>query len=129
MRGGVERVHVVGSGGSGMSGLAEVLAASGYRVSGYDLRDGPTCERLRALALRAHMLLGCEGYSRTDFIVPRAPDGHTRFEEPVLLEVNTLPGLTPRSLLPKEAAAEGTDFRTLCLSILRHGLDATRAPR
>ncbi|MCZ6596900.1 MAG: D-alanine--D-alanine ligase [Planctomycetota bacterium] len=91
--------------------------------------DAATCERLRALALRAHTLLGCEGYSRTDFIVPRAPDGHTGFEEPVLLEVNTLPGLTPRSLLPKEAAAEGTDFRTLCLSILRHGLDATRAPR
>ena len=55
MRGRVERVHFVGIGGIGMSGLAEVLAASGYRVSGSDLRDGPACERLRALGVRVEI--------------------------------------------------------------------------
>lgn len=74
------------------------------------------CERVRAQALAAHRALGCEGYSRTDFIVPA--DGG----EPVFLETNTLPGLTPRSLLPKAAAAAGIDYRTLCLWIAANGI-------
>jgi D-alanine-D-alanine ligase len=74
------------------------------------------CARVQAQALAAHRALGCEGYSRTDFIVPR--DGG----EPVFLETNTLPGLTPRSLLPKAAAAAGIDYRTLCLWITASGL-------
>jgi len=45
----------VGIGGIGMSGLAEILAASGYNVSGSDLRDGPTCERLRELGVRVEI--------------------------------------------------------------------------
>ena len=52
MKGRVERVHFVGIGGIGMSGLAEILVASGYRVSGSDLSDGPSCERLRGLGVR-----------------------------------------------------------------------------
>ncbi|MDP6410571.1 MAG: D-alanine--D-alanine ligase [Planctomycetota bacterium] len=70
-----------------------------------------TCERLRELALRAHEVTGCAGTSRTDFIVPKtdASEG-----EPVVLEVNTLPGLTPRSLLPQSAAAGGLGFAELC---------------
>jgi D-alanine-D-alanine ligase len=78
--------------------------------------DEPTCERVRERALAAHRALACEGYSRTDFIVPR--DGG----EPVFLETNTLPGLTDRSLLPKAAAVAGIDYRTLCLWIAAHGL-------
>lgn len=77
--------------------------------------DAPTCERVRACALAAHRALGCEGYSRTDFIVPAAGG------EPVFLETNTLPGLTPRSLLPRSAAAAGIDYRTLCLWIAENG--------
>jgi D-alanine-D-alanine ligase len=73
-------------------------------------------ERVRAQALAAHRALLCGGYSRTDFIVPE--DGG----DPVFLETNTLPGLTPRSLLPKSAAAAGIDYRTLCLWIAAHGL-------
>ncbi|HEX6882553.1 MAG TPA: D-alanine--D-alanine ligase [Planctomycetota bacterium] len=70
------------------------------------------CARARA----AHEALGCAGYSRSDFIVPEGED------EPVFLELNTLPGLTPRSLLPKSAAAAGIDYRTLCLWIAARGL-------
>jgi UDP-N-acetylmuramate--alanine ligase len=47
----VDRVHFVGIGGIGMSGLAEILVASGYRVSGSDLRDSTICERLRGLGV------------------------------------------------------------------------------
>jgi D-alanine-D-alanine ligase len=52
------------------------------------------------LALDAHRALACEGYSRTDMIV--SPDG------PVFLEINTLPGLTRKSFIPQQLAAEGT---------------------
>jgi D-alanine-D-alanine ligase len=78
--------------------------------------DDAACERVRAQALAAHRALGCEGYSRTDFIVPA--DGG----EPVFLETNTLPGLTRRSLLPKSAAVAGIDYRTLCLWIAASGI-------
>jgi D-alanine-D-alanine ligase len=78
--------------------------------------DASACERLRAQALTAHRALGCEGYSRTDFIVPAAGG------DPVFLETNTLPGLTQRSLLPRAAAVAGIDYRTLCLWIAANGI-------
>jgi len=72
-------------------------------------------DRVREAAERAHRTAGCRGYSRVDFICP--PAG-----EPVLLEVNTLPGLTPRSLLPQEAACEGLGYRDLVLEIVDRAL-------
>jgi D-alanine-D-alanine ligase len=59
-----------------------------------------TTRTAQQLALDAHRALGCEGYSRTDMIV--SPAG------PVFLELNTLPGLTRRSFIPQQLAAEGT---------------------
>lgn len=47
----IQRVHFVGIGGIGMSGLAEILHASGYSVSGSDARDSSTTERLRRLGI------------------------------------------------------------------------------
>jgi UDP-N-acetylmuramate--alanine ligase len=52
MRHRVRRVHFVGIGGAGMSGLAEILHASGYAVSGSDLRESATTRRLAALGAR-----------------------------------------------------------------------------
>jgi D-alanine-D-alanine ligase len=46
--------------------------------------------------------------------------------EPVVLEANTLPGFTPTSLLPKEAAALGVGYRELCLEIVALGLEHHR---
>jgi UDP-N-acetylmuramate--alanine ligase len=48
----VRRVHFVGIGGAGMSGLAEILHASGYGVSGSDVRESATTRRLAALGMR-----------------------------------------------------------------------------
>ena len=45
----VRRVHFVGIGGAGMSGIAEVLVNLGYEVSGSDLRQSPATERLATL--------------------------------------------------------------------------------
>lgn len=82
--------------------------------------DAEACERLQERALRAYRALGCEGYARIDFLVP--DDG-----EPVFLEANTLPGFTPRSLFPMAAAADGLDFRALCLELVRLALAMRRA--
>ena len=46
------RVHFVGIGGAGMSGIAEVLNTLGYRVSGSDLADNSTTRRLQSLGVR-----------------------------------------------------------------------------
>jgi UDP-N-acetylmuramate--alanine ligase len=51
----VKRVHFVGIGGSGMSGIAEVLLNLGYQVSGSDLWDGTTTQRLRKLGATVHI--------------------------------------------------------------------------
>ena len=63
--------------------------------------------RVQALAVRAHKVLGCRDVSRSDFIVKA--DG-----TPVILETNTIPGMTPSSLLPDSARHEGTSFAQLC---------------
>jgi D-alanine-D-alanine ligase len=66
---------------------------------------------VEALALAAWRALGCRGYGRVDLICSDE-------ENDVVLEVNTLPGLTPMSLLPKIAAQRGIDFPQLCGRIL-----------
>ncbi|MBU6500049.1 MAG: UDP-N-acetylmuramate--L-alanine ligase, partial [Rhodospirillales bacterium] len=53
-----QRVHMVGIGGSGMSGIAEVLLTIGYAVSGSELRASPVVELLRKLGATVH-----EGHS------------------------------------------------------------------
>ncbi len=58
-------------------------------------------------ALKAHKLLGCRCFSRVDIMI----ESNGR---PVVLEVNTIPGFTQTSLLPKSAAAAGIDFSVLC---------------
>lgn len=64
--------------------------------------------RLADSALKAHRALGLGSYSRIDFI----KDNKTgKF---ICLEANTLPGMTPMSLLPQEAAAAGISYDTLC---------------
>ena len=48
-RGKVQRIHFVGIGGSGMSGIAEVLITQGYTVTGSDMKEGEAVQRLRKL--------------------------------------------------------------------------------
>ena len=52
MRHKVKRIHFVGIGGSGMSGIAEVLSNLGYAVSGSDLSDSAAVKRLRAMGVK-----------------------------------------------------------------------------
>ncbi|MBM7552439.1 D-alanine--D-alanine ligase family protein [Thalassobacillus pellis] len=63
-------------------------------------------EELQKQAVLAHQLLGCDIYSRVDFIV-------TEKNEPVILEVNTLPGMTPTSLFPDSAKEVGWSYEDM----------------
>ncbi|MDO4314737.1 MAG: D-alanine--D-alanine ligase [Oscillospiraceae bacterium] len=71
------------------------------------------------LALKLHRTLGLEVYSRTDFILDEAG----RFW---CLEVNSLPGMTAASLVPKEAAAVGMTYNELCGEIVRQSYSLKR---
>ena len=74
------------------------------------------------MALKLHKALGLSVYSRTDFILDE--DGKAW-----CLEVNTLPGMTPTSLVPQEAAAVGMDYDTLCETIAEESLRVRKAER
>jgi D-alanine-D-alanine ligase len=73
--------------------------------------DAPLVAACQALALVAFEAAGCRGVSRIDFRV--TPEG-----EPYVLEINTVPGFTATSLLPKAAAKAGISFSGLCVKLL-----------
>ena len=77
---------------------------------------------LQETALKFHRALGLAVYSRTDFIL----DGEGRAW---CLEVNTLPGMTPASLIPKAAAVAGMSYGELCEKIVELSLRARRGER
>ena len=79
--------------------------------------EAETYEDAQAKASLAHILLGCECFSRVDMLL----DGKSG--KLFILEVNSIPGLTNHSLLPKAAAAVGIDFGQLCLNIIEIALN------
>jgi D-alanine-D-alanine ligase len=74
--------------------------------------DKEITHQAQEMALLAHRLLGCFGFSRVDMMLNRK---NILF----VLELNTIPGLTSTSLLPKAARVEGIDFGQLCLRLLK----------
>ena len=75
--------------------------------------------RIQALAKKAHFAIGGAGYSRTDVRVDA--DGNLW-----ALETNTLPGMTPSSILPAEALAIGIDYSRLIDKIIETSLQIKR---
>jgi len=73
--------------------------------------SGKEAKLAQDAALKAHKALGCANYSRVDMIID---DGGKVF----VLEVNTIPGMTELSLLPKAAKVAGIDFPELCERML-----------
>ena len=69
-------------------------------------------KRLQDYAVAGYHALEMESYGRLDFIV-------TKDEKIYCLEANTLPGMTPTSLIPQEAAVLGMDYPTLCEELIR----------
>lgn len=68
-------------------------------------------KRLQECAVKGYHALSMESYARLDFIV-------TEEERIYCLEANTLPGMTPTSLIPQEAAVLGMDYPTLCEKLI-----------
>ncbi|MBR6281754.1 MAG: D-alanine--D-alanine ligase, partial [Lachnospiraceae bacterium] len=60
--------------------------------------------------------IGLNTYARIDFLLNEANEIHC-------LEVNTLPGMTPTSLLPQEAAVEGVNYNELCDKLIQLSLE------
>jgi D-alanine-D-alanine ligase len=113
--------------------LVEIIPTEKYAFFDYEAKykPGATIEicparldagltaRIQDLALRAHRCLGLKGYSRTDLILTD--------EGPVLLEVNTIPGMTETSLLPQAAAQAGMDFPALMDRLIELALEGRGA--
>jgi D-alanine-D-alanine ligase len=99
--------------------LVEIIPDSRYDFFDYEAKYTPGATRevcpaavdesirqkAQDYAVRAHRALQLRGYSRTDMII--------RDDEVFLLETNTIPGMTPTSLLPQAAAQAGLDFAAL----------------
>ena len=65
----IRRIHFIGVGGAGMSGIAEVLQNQGYEVSGSDLRESKVTERLRKLGIKVQIGHTAENVSDVDVVV------------------------------------------------------------
>ena len=77
---------------------------------------------IQRIVLAAYRALGCRGWGRADLMI-RARD-----RQPFLLEMNTSPGMTGHSLVPKSAAAAGIAYEPLCVMLLQGArLDSTKA--
>ncbi|MEO0113192.1 MAG: D-alanine--D-alanine ligase [candidate division WOR-3 bacterium] len=77
--------------------------------------DKKTSLKIQELSLKAHKIIGAKGYSRIDLVVKNN-------QKPYFLEINTLPGLTELSDLPKEAECAGISYDEVILKILKTAL-------
>ncbi len=75
--------------------------------------DAAAYELAKEMALRAHLALRCSGATRVDFMLDENDN------TPYILEVNTLPGMTTTSLMPKIAKAAGMNFNDLIEEMIR----------
>lgn len=129
------RVHFVGIGGAGMSGIAEVLCTLGYRVSGSDVAEGAAVRRLRKLGATVHLGHAAENVHGTDCVVVSSAIGA---DNPELVEARAqrIP-IVPRAEMLAELmrfrrgiAVAGTHGKTTTTSLMasvlaRGGLDPT----
>jgi len=80
--------------------------------------DADLAAAIQAFAVKAHQALGCRTYSRVDFLLTEAGN-------PYILEVNTLPGMTPTSLFPDAAKAEGITYEEMIETFVQLSLSQT----
>ena len=123
----IKHIHFVGAGGIGMCGLAELLHDRGYRVSGSDLRAGPTVERLRSLGIEIAIGHDEENVGAADVVVYSSA---VRPTNPELLEAEQrhIP-VIPRAEMLAEVmrlkdgiAVAGSHGKTTTTSFIAHAL-------
>ncbi|MDR0458421.1 MAG: D-alanine--D-alanine ligase [Burkholderiaceae bacterium] len=103
-------IHIIAPGGNYDYQHKYFADDTVYRVP-CDLPPGEEAA-IRQLAERAYRALGCRGWGRLDVMI----DAATR--APYLLEINTSPGMTSHSLVPRAARAAGLAYEDLCLRLL-----------
>ena len=132
---GIQRIHFVGIGGIGMCGLAELLRAQGYQVTGSDVAEGPTVARLRSLGVAVAIGHEAKHVEGADVVVVSSA---VRPSNPELVEAERhgVP-VIPRAEMLAEVmrlkdgiAVAGTHGKTTTTSLLAHvlqvaGLDPT----
>lgn len=97
---------------------AKYTAGATLKVTPAEVPDSVAL-KVQEMAVKAHVALRCRDYSRSDFIL--------RGEVPLMLETNTIPGMTPTSLYPIGAAAIDISFEQLVYELLGRAL--SRGPR
>ena len=125
---GSRRVHVIGAGGAGMSGLATVLAAMGHRVTGSDARPSDALDRLGSLGVVVAAGHHLELVADADFVTasPAVPPGDPELAEarrrgvPVRARAEVLAAV---AAMRRCAAVAGTHGKTTTASMLASVLD------
>jgi len=130
MYGKIRKIHFVGIGGIGMSGIAEVLLNLGYQVSGSDIREGETTRRLASLGAEIHIGHAAENLVEVDVVVTSTA---VRADNPEVLEAHRrMVPVIPRAEMLAELmrmkygiAVAGTHGKTTTTSmvatVLHHG--------
>ncbi len=135
MKHAVKHIHFVGVGGSGMSGIAEVLCNLGYTISGSDLSDSATLRRLASLGIKTYVGHGPENVAGADAVVTSTA---VQSDNPEVLRAREMRiPIVPRALMLAELmrlkqgiAIAGTHGKTTTTSLVASvlaeaGLDPT----
>ncbi len=135
MKHAIEHIHFVGIGGSGMSGIAEILHNLGYTISGSDLADSATLRRLASLGIQTHVGHDAAHVARADAVVTSTA---VQASNPEVLRARELHiPVVPRALMLAELmrlkqgiAIAGTHGKTTTTSLVasvlaQAGLDPT----
>lgn len=135
MKHAIKHIHFVGIGGAGMSGIAEVLLNLGYQISGSDLQDSVTLQRLAGLGVKTHIGHAAQNILGADAVVTSTAVGA---DNPEVLEAHQkLIPVVPRAVMLAELmrlktgiAIAGTHGKTTTTSLVasvlaQAGLDPT----
>ena len=134
-RGKFRRIHFIGIGGSGMSGIAEVLLTMGFAVSGSDLKEGPVVARLRSLGGIVHIGHHADNVMGADVVVRSAAvsEANPEMVAAAALKIPIIPRaemLAELMRLKYGIAVAGTHGKTTTTSMIgtclhRAGVDPT----
>ena len=129
MKHAIRHIHFIGVGGSGMSGIAEVLFNLGYTISGSDLSDSSTLRRLASLGIQTHVGHSAENVKGADAVVTSTA---VKADNPEVLAARSrhIP-VVPRAVMLAElmrmkqgVAIAGTHGKTSTTSMLTWILEA-----